>query len=1054
MVTTVGGTSAIVAADHYTYVIAPVITSANTVGGSGGSPFSYQITASNLPTSYNATGLPAGVTVNTATGLVSGTPTVNGTFNATIYAGNAAGTGSATLTITLTATTPAITSAATATGSGGSPFSYQITANNVPTSFGATGLPAGVTVDIATGLISGTPTVNGTFNATISATNASGTGSATLTITLSAIAAPAITSAMMASVTWGVALSYQITASNVPTSFGATGLPAGVTVNTATGLISGTATASGTFNATISATNAAGTGSKALTITIGTQAPVAASATMTAQLNTPATLDLAPFITGSGISGINVVVAAKHGTVTVNGTKVTYTPVNNYFGTDAFSYAAYGNAGTSAAAVVTVTIVGRPDPTRDVAVTGLLTAQSDTAQRFSRAQISNFQHRMESLHRSGDNEAGASPGFAADAGRTITAETTAAAAVNRHMDGDSDVPQKNNPLLRISDAPAVSAMPDPAGEGRGLKSVQFANNIVSLLTTQSINLSMADQDAGGSNSATGGSSYWVEGTATFGMRDATGSQNGMEFTTSGISVGVDRRLSDKLTMGVGVGFARDKTDIGNDGSHSNAHGSSITVYGSYQPSAKTFVDALIGYGSLKFETQRYVASVNDFARGDRDGYQVFSSLASGYEYRDEGLLMSPYARLDYSADHLNQGTETGAGANALVYFSKVTPTLQGALGVRAEAMHDTSFGTATPRIRAEYRHDFQGERQSSVMYADLIGGPRYATSTGAVVRNSFVLGVGDDFVMRGGLSIGIDYQMQNSFSSNAASQSIGLKVTQDIDKRGGLSKSLGIQTDFGFMYDDNVTRAKESADKLGDRAFSANLSKVFIFPVTEHARTLLTGSLGGEKFDHYSGLSHASGGVQGEYQYRSSAEFGTPTFAVFAKTSAEQYESVLRDGYRYSGGVSVREPVTDRIRLFGALAHNVRKGKSAVFDTTDNSARMNLDYAATPAGTMYLGGELRRGDIVSTGTPSLQILDTAKVFVQDDAYPGGDLFSYRFDARTVLTTLGYNIGFGPRDSIDFSWRRVKSTPVWQPKYATSSSSYVANQYSVVYLVTF
>jgi len=88
-----------------------------------------------------------------------------------------------------------------------------------------------------------------------------------------------------------------------------------------------------------------------------------------------------------------------------------------------------------------------------------------------------------------------------------------------------------------------------------------------------------------------------------------------------------------------------------------------------------------------------------------------------------GCSVSPYARLDYSADHLNQSTETGAGQNALTYFSQVTPSVQGALGMRAEAMHETSYGSATPRIRAEYRHDFQGERQVSIAYADLMQRP-------------------------------------------------------------------------------------------------------------------------------------------------------------------------------------------------------------------------------------------------------------------------------------------------------------------------------------------
>jgi len=86
-----------------TGISAPVITSALTASGNQGSPFTYTITATNLPTSYNATGLPAGLSIDTVTGIISGTPTVTGSFNITITATNGIGSDNETLVLTLAA---------------------------------------------------------------------------------------------------------------------------------------------------------------------------------------------------------------------------------------------------------------------------------------------------------------------------------------------------------------------------------------------------------------------------------------------------------------------------------------------------------------------------------------------------------------------------------------------------------------------------------------------------------------------------------------------------------------------------------------------------------------------------------------------------------------------------------------------------------------------------------------------------------------------------------------------------------------------------------------
>src|SRR5206468_1650650 len=108
-----------------------------------------------------------------------------GTASVTVVNPNPCGATSNAVSFTI-ANTPVITSPLTACGTVGVAFSYSITATNNPTSFNASPLPAGLTVNTTTGVISGTPTTAGTTNVAISASNGTNpciyTGNATLAI--------------------------------------------------------------------------------------------------------------------------------------------------------------------------------------------------------------------------------------------------------------------------------------------------------------------------------------------------------------------------------------------------------------------------------------------------------------------------------------------------------------------------------------------------------------------------------------------------------------------------------------------------------------------------------------------------------------------------------------------------------------------------------------------------------------------------------------------------------------------------------------------------------
>ncbi|AWI09961.1 putative Ig domain-containing protein [Ereboglobus luteus] len=92
---------------------------------------------------------------------------------------------------------------------------------------------------------------------------------------------PVITSAATKNGVVGEPFSYQIIAQYSPTAYDATGLPSGLAVNQTSGMISGTAATSGTYNVVLSASNAAGSGTAALLLDIASElfAPVITSAT-------------------------------------------------------------------------------------------------------------------------------------------------------------------------------------------------------------------------------------------------------------------------------------------------------------------------------------------------------------------------------------------------------------------------------------------------------------------------------------------------------------------------------------------------------------------------------------------------------------------------------------------------------------------------------------------------------------------------------------------------------------------------------------------------------
>jgi VCBS repeat-containing protein len=243
--------------------------------------------------------LPAGMSFSTA-GVLSGTPTSAGTYNLTVQATDANGC-TGTLTIPFSVTCQAMTIAPTALVSGTYGVAYPSTTfaqvggvGTIAWSLSAGSLPAGLTLSSSTGVLSGTPTQTGTFNFTVRATASNGCVASqpvTLAILCHAITVNPIPSSLTAGYT-GVqhaSVTFTQAGGTAPATFAVTAgaLPTGMTLSSG-GILSGTPTVAGTFNFTVTATDAVPcTGSRAYSMVIN-----ACSITVTSPSTTSATTGL------------------------------------------------------------------------------------------------------------------------------------------------------------------------------------------------------------------------------------------------------------------------------------------------------------------------------------------------------------------------------------------------------------------------------------------------------------------------------------------------------------------------------------------------------------------------------------------------------------------------------------------------------------------------------------------------------------------------------------------------------------------------------------------
>ncbi|MGZ0785945.1 autotransporter domain-containing protein [Pseudomonas saponiphila] len=687
-----------------------------TVSASGGTaPYTYAITAGSLP---------VGLALNTSSGAIIGTPGASGTLNLTVTATDAnSATGSQAYTLTINAQAPVANavSATVAANSSANPITLNITGG------------AAVSVAVASAASHGTATASGTSitytptagfsgadSFTYTATNASGTSSpATVTITVSAptlVLTPATLGAGTAGSAYSATLSVAGGTAPYTYAISAGSLPAGLSLNVASGLISGTPSTAGTSNLTVTATDANGaTGVRNYSIAISAVAITVPASSQILAAGQSATVDLTQGATGGPFTQaiLGSVTPASAGRARMIGPfSMSFVPSAAFAGTAVVSFSLQNGGGASAASTVSFIIQERPDPTQDAEVIGLLNAQTRAAERFASTQMDNFNRRLEQLHQ-------------------MNCDRNSFNASLRNEGRDV-------PLGEIA-----KAVQDQLGASAHQTEQEKREAAAALKDS-------CKQDA---------LAFWSDGFVNVGSTHTRGARDS-SFTTLGLSVGVDYRLSPSAIAGVGIGYGNDRSDIGKNNTRSDGDAIGIATYLSLNLAPQVYVDGLLGYNRISFDSRRYITgSADDYARGSRDADQLFASLTASYEYRQGPLSLTPYSRLNASTTRMDAYRERGGGIYGLSYDEQRQQNFTSYLGVRTGYDLMTRIGVVTPKVGLAWGHNFSSSSDYKMRYTDQGDeGTLYRLKPDALDSDFASLDMGVDFNLGRAWQLGVSYK--------------------------------------------------------------------------------------------------------------------------------------------------------------------------------------------------------------------------------------------------------------------------------------------------------
>jgi uncharacterized protein with beta-barrel porin domain/subtilisin family serine protease len=253
---------------------------------------------------------------------------------------------------------------------------------------------------------------------------------------------------------------------------------------------------------------------------------------------------------------------------------------------------------------------------------------------------------------------------------------------------------------------------------------------------------------------------FAKGDAILGEQRGTGPE-GYDFTTTGVTVGLDYRFSEHLVAGVMTGIQGARAGL-NDagGSKVKLDADGLGLYGTYYRQG-FYVDGLAHYGRNRFDNSRRIVfpGLDRTALSKPEGRQVALHGGAGYEFKAGPWLIGPAFSLQYVRGERDGYSETGAGALNLTLDRQVTESLRGSLGGRVSRGWETAWGLIIPGVRAAYSHEF-GAGAKTVQAALAQGSAPFSVESASPARHLALFGADVTALFSGGVQAFLGYNGQ------------------------------------------------------------------------------------------------------------------------------------------------------------------------------------------------------------------------------------------------------------------------------------------------------